>query len=149
MAMPYLTGIDFGYDSEFDFSNTIEFPSDCSFSKGCSLQTSQRYSYDYSKTSQSLTRCKRKSASTFTIEFNQTLYDYMNLFERLALFEDCVGKTGRLFYCGYDMGLCIILNASFTLAIDNSNVINGIKIQLSLSEALIKTKRPSIVISTL
>lgn len=136
MGMQYNTGLDFAYKDAFDFSKSIEFPGECSFSCGQSLETTSRYSYDYSRTSQALTRCRRPQAKTYSISYNITRPQYIDLYEAVALAEDCAGKTGELYYSGLDLGLVIVASVSISLAPDSSDGIAAASISMDIREAL-------------
>lgn len=129
-----ITGLDFGYKDGSDKS--IEIPGECSFSYGQTLETSSRFAYDYTGTSQSLVRCRRPLARTFSIQYNLTRNHVLDLFEMAAKIEDTVGKTAHLYYNGIDYGLVIVVSASIAMQPDCIDSVSGLSIGLELSDGL-------------
>ena len=140
MAMPYRTGIDFGYKEEFDFSNSIEFPNESNFSYGTTMETSTRFSHDYTKASQSIARCRRLMATTYSVQYTLIRAETPDLFEQMGVIEDIVGKTGRLYVNHAEMGLVVV--SSVTLAPEVcSDGISALGVSLELVQALEPKKR--------
>jgi hypothetical protein len=135
MAMPYLTGFDFNPNEEFDFGDALEIPNDCSFSEGATLQSESKFAYDYTKTSQSITRCKRKQAKTYSVGYELRVADYGNLFTKIGEIDGCVGRVGDLHFCGLNYGLCMITSAAITLNIDACDIVSVASITLNITEA--------------
>ena len=146
MAMQYDTGFDFKYNDKtgFDFSDNLQIPSDCSFSVGETLQTTSKFSKDYSGTSQSLTRCQRAQAKTYSINYNLSTPEYLDLFKELGYIESCVGRIGHLYFNGIDFGLTIINSAALSLAIDCASIITSIAVTLNVTEAREPVKKPPV-----
>lgn len=136
MGMIYNTGLDFAYKDEFDFSKCLEIPGECSFSVGKSIETMARYSYDYSRTSQSIMRCRRPQAKTYSVSYTIARPQYLDLFEAVALAEDCAGKTGNLYYSGLNLGLVIIASVSISITPECSDGISEASISMDIREAL-------------
>lgn len=134
MALQTATGIDYGGD--FDFSNALEIPNDCSFSFGKTVETSTRFEYDFTKTSQATTRCKRPMARTFSISYTLRRPFVVDLWSALAGVEDCAGKLGTLYYDGVSFGKVLIVSASITLEPDAADGISAIGVGLELVEGL-------------
>ena len=135
MGMPYLTGFDFNPKEEYNFGDAMEIPSDCSFSEGSTLQSESRFSYDYTKTSQSITRCKRKQAKTYSISYELRASEFGNLFTKIGEIDGCVGRVGDLYFCGLNYGLCMITSAAITLNIDACDIVSTASITLNIVEA--------------
>lgn len=134
MAMPYKTGFDFSYKDDFDFGNSLEIPSDCSFSQGCTLETSSKYAHDFSKTSQSIVRCIRPQAKTYSISYNLFYPETADIFAELNYIDGCIGKVGHLYFCNIDFGLCIILSAAVSLNVDSASLVSSASVTLNISE---------------
>lgn len=134
MGMFYKTGFDFNYKDPYDFSGCLELPLQTSLSAGQSVETSARFSHDYTKTSQSITRCKRLMARTFSAQFRMTRQEYADLFERLAAFEDSVGKTGQFYQSDALIGLVIISSVSLSLE-TGSDGLHALSVGFELTEA--------------
>lgn len=135
MSMPYLTGFDFNPKEEYNFGDAMEIPSDCSFSEGSTLQSESRFSYDYTKTSQSITRCKRKQAKTYSISYELRAAEFGNLFTKIGEIEGCVGRVGDLYFCGLNYGLCMVQSAAITLNIDACDIVSSVAVTLNILEA--------------
>lgn len=140
MALETSTGIDFG--GEFDFTNSLPIPSDCSFSVGQTIETSTRFAKDYTRTSQTTTRCKRPMARTFSLSYTLARPFVTDLFEALAQTEDAVGKLGTLYYTGLSFGQVIITSATFALEPDIADGISSIGVSLEISAA-IEPRKPT------
>jgi len=141
MGMAYRTGMDFKYKDPWDFSSCLEIPPECSFSCGQTLETSERFSKDYTKASQSITRCKRLTAKTYSIQYMLHRQMVSNLFEELAIIEDSVGKTGELYQSDENLGLAVISSAAISFE-PCSDGIASISVGLELIEAL-EPKKPA------
>lgn len=140
MGMQFSTGIDFKWKDEFDFSSALEMPGECSFSVGQSVETSTRYSYDFTRTSQSLVRCRRPRAKTYSISYTYTRAEVADLWDALVQAEDAVGKVGMLHYGGIAHGLVIIASMSSALSIDCADGLAGLQISFEMQEAKEPTK---------
>lgn len=148
MGMQYRTGFDFNYQDEVDFTNSLEIPSNCSFSQGCTLQTSSRYTRDYSNTSQSIVRCIRPQAKTYSISYNLFYPETVDIYTAISEIDGCVGKVGEMYFCGVSFGLCIILSASIALNVDSANGVSGASVSLNISQGREPAKSVKYNIST-
>jgi len=148
MGMQFKSGFDFHYKDEFDFTANLEIPSSCSFSQGCTLQTSNRFTRDYSNTSQSIVRCIRPQAKTYSISYNLYYPETVDIFTAISEIDGCVGKTGEMFFCGVSFGLCIILSASIALNVDSANGVSGASVSLQVAQGKEPTKQAKYNIST-
>ena len=150
MGMQFNTGIDFKYNNEFDFSDALEIPSDCAFSNGSTLATSERYSHDYTNTSQSITRCVMPQAKTYSIAYRLFYPEKTDLFAELASIEDAAGRTGELYFCGHDFGLVLVQSVSIALEVDGAASLTGVNATLNIIEAIAPVKpAPRVDVRTL
>lgn len=136
MALQTATGIDYGDGNDLDFTNSLEIPSDCSFSVGQSVETSSRFEYDFTRTSQATTRCKRPMAKTFSVSYTLRRPFVTDLWEALASVEDCTGKLGTFYYDNVSFGKVLVVSASITLEADAADGISAIGVGLELVEGL-------------
>lgn len=142
MGMQYLTGFDFAYTKPFDFSDSLGIPSNCAFSQGQSLETRDKFSKDYTNTPQSVTRCVRSQAKTYTISYRLFYPEYVDLFSKVSEIEDSAGRTGHLYYSGLDLGLSLIQGVSLSFEIDAASVLSAVNVSLNVVSAL-QPKKPA------
>ena len=131
--MTHKNGIDFSYTEEFNFANNLFFPDEISYSEGQALATSERYSYDYSKTSQTVTRRKFLQAKTYSINYQLNGYNSNNIIEDIYKLEDSVGQVGRLYFRAIDRGLVLVQGVSFALETDSLGEVIGCGVTLNIT----------------
>ena len=126
-------GLDFDYESNDNFSSTLYFPEEMTLSEGQTLATSERYSYDYSSTSQTVVRRKYLQAKTYSVSYQLNGYNSSNLIEDIYRLEDSAGKVGMLYHRSAPRGVVLVQGVSFALETDSLGEVIGCGVTLNIS----------------
>ena len=119
----------------------IEFAGTGQLSIGEGMQLDNRFSYDYSKKPQSITRRKRKTARAATLTMQvarNVLLQEQNLFEYVECFEQVCGKSGDLYWNGRREGAFCVRGVSFSFAVDAVDIATAVQISIELTESYTK-----------
>lgn len=112
-----------------------------SFSTGDGLDTTQRYSYDYSRTAQGLVYRRRNTALTGSIQlvFNhrQCLDEGEDLMGYIAKLEDICGKKVTLYWNNETFGEFIVTQAQFSSQVDPLSIFPQMSVSLAIVEGYI------------
>jgi hypothetical protein len=129
-----------------DEQNQLEFVGVGQLSIGAGLQLDSRFSYDYSKKPQSITRRKKKTARTATVTLQiarNAMAQDLNIFEIIESFENIAGQTGDLYWNNANEGAFCVRGVSFSFAVDAVDIISAVQISLELTESYKKTETKS------
>lgn len=142
MAFADYTGIDFSND------NSVVFPRECAFSRGSTLATDSRFSYDYSKTSQSITRRRYPMAPTYTLNFTYNRVNTLDIVGEIYRLEDCVKRTGTFYYNGEELGLVVVKSVTITPHFDAHGDVYACDVGMNLLAARVPSQRANVEIRT-
>ena len=148
MAFAEYTGIDFAYNDGLQFDNAVIFPRECAFSRGSTVATDSRFSYDYSKTSQSITRRRYPMAPTYTINFSYNRVNTTDIVGAIYRLEDAVKRTGELYYNGEGLGLVVVKSVTFTPHFDSQGDVYSCDVTVNLLAARVPMPRANVAIRT-
>ena len=123
----------------------IEFIGDGSYSEGNGLEMSSRFTYDYSKKPQGITRRKREIAKTASVRFSFTSIECVqkikkNVFDYTAILEQSVSNNCDLFWNGENRGKFAVISAQFSPVLDSVDIVSGCSVALTFTEAHISKK---------
>lgn len=107
-------------------------PSDCSLNRGCSITSTVKKEYNYTKTSYTLKNLRKPQQPTYSCSFivNNVLFE--NVYEYLISIEKLVGKNVEFCYCGVSFGVVIVKNMDFTLSFDDVGGFFALSISISI-----------------
>lgn len=122
----------------FSDGSTLDFIGAGQLSVGDGMQLDSKFSYDYSKKSQAITRRKKKTARTATCTLQimrSVLNPEQNIFSVVSDFEAIVGQVGNLYWNGGNAGSFCVRGVSFSFAVDAIDIASGVQISLELTES--------------
>lgn len=111
-------------------------------STGDGLEVSQRYSYDYSKTPQSLTYRRRNTALTASLQlaFNnkQCLDAKYGMMDYISELEEVCGERVTLVWNGVTFGDFVITQIQFSSQVDPMAIYPQMAVSIALTEGWVR-----------
>lgn len=134
----------------FDDGAEVLMPKALTISRGDSLNTSARRSYDYTHHSQEITRRRYTQSPTWSIQYTLGRWEAKELdtplFDLLYSLEDAVGRTGVLSIHNSEKVRVIVQSANFGLIIDGCGDLVAIQVTLNLLSArVVKAQNEAII----
>ena len=125
-----------------------------SFSTGDGLELSQRFSYDYSKSPQSLVFRKRNTALTASIQLvfnNRMCVDagFLNILEYIEELHESTGRLVDLYWQSKFFGKFIIISSQFSASVDASQIFPQMAVSLAFTEGFVRRETLYTAVSAL
>lgn len=124
-----------------------------SFSTGDGLELSQRYSYDYSKSHQSLVFRRRNTALTASmqIQFTNRMCveaGFMNILDYIDDLHDTTGRLFDLYWQARLVGRFIVISTQFSAVADAQQIFPAMAVSLAFTEGFIRRETLYTAVST-
>ena len=123
-----------------------------SLSTGDSLETTQHYSYDYSKRPQGLVYRKRNTALSATIQAAFNFYSCNEsgviYFDYISDLMDLCGEKVNVYWMGRNLGSFVIQGMQFSAPVDPESIFPSVSVSINITEGrYIKESLPTAVSS--
>lgn len=116
------------------------------YSTGDGLELTSRYGYDASRLPQSLTKRKRNTALTATMNINFTpalcIQSGVEIPQYISTLEGLVGDRVTLYWQGRERGDFIIKSVQFSTAIDTYSIFSEVSVSINLQEGWVANPQP-------